>query len=205
MREVPQSSDGLLRTGDDYRPNGAAGGHKLLEERRAPHEIPIDAPSSFRARIVSDAAAFSDRSDADLTEPNTESPMRKSSLIALSAILLAGTALADAAAPRFVSLQPSDLLASNVIGLDIQDTAGHDIGKIQDVAFDGSKAVKGYVLSVGGFLGMGTHYVVVDTGAVKIDYDTAAKKWHANMDATADQLKAAPPFEYEGRWNGSKS
>jgi sporulation protein YlmC with PRC-barrel domain len=131
--------------------------------------------------------------------------MRTSPLIALSVILLAGTALADAAAPQFVSLQPTDMLASNVIGLDILDTGGHDIGKIQDVAFDGSKAVKGYILSVGGFLGMGTHYVVVDTASVKIDYDTATKKWTANMDATAAQLKAAPAFEYQGRWNGAKS
>jgi sporulation protein YlmC with PRC-barrel domain len=131
--------------------------------------------------------------------------MRKLGIIALSATALAGAALADAAAPQFVSLQNSDMLSSNIVGLDIYDTAGHDIGKIQDVAFDGSKAVKGYVLSVGGFLGMGAHYVVVDTGSVMIKYDGSDKKWHANMDATAQQLKAAPAFEYEGQWNANKS
>jgi sporulation protein YlmC with PRC-barrel domain len=131
--------------------------------------------------------------------------MRKLGIIALSATALAGAALADAAAPQFVSLQNSDMLTSNVVGLDIYDTAGHDIGKIQDVAFDESKAVKGYVLSVGGFLGMGAHYVVVDTSSVKVKYDPADKKWHANMEATAQQLKSAPAFEYEGQWNASKS
>jgi sporulation protein YlmC with PRC-barrel domain len=131
--------------------------------------------------------------------------MHRLGIIALSATALAGAALADAASPQFVSLQPQDMLSSNVVGLDIMDSAGHDIGKIQDVAFDQSKAVKGYVLSVGGFLGMGAHYVVVDTSSVKVAYDTAHKKWAATMDATAQQLKAAPAFEYQGQWNADKS
>ncbi len=73
------------------------------------------------------------------------------------------------------------------------------------MAFDGSKNVKGYVLSVGGFLGMGTHYVAVDTSSVAVKYDMSAKKWRANMDTTKDALKAAPEFKYEGEWNASKS
>jgi hypothetical protein len=31
------------------------------------------------------------------------------------------------------------------------------------------------------------------------------KKWHANMDASKEQLKNAPEFKYEGEWNASKS
>jgi sporulation protein YlmC with PRC-barrel domain len=131
--------------------------------------------------------------------------MRRSIIVALGATALAGTALADMAAPQFVSLQQSDMLSSNVVGLDVYDAANHDLGKIQDIAFNSSKAVNGYVLSVGGFLGMGAHYVVVDTNSVKIHYDTGDKKWHANMDATKDQLKSAPEFKYEGMWDASKS
>ena len=71
--------------------------------------------------------------------------------------------------------------------------------------FDSSKAVKGYVLSVGGFLGMGSRYVVVDTDSVKVKYDMADKKWHANMNATKGELTAAPEFKYEGQWNATKS
>ncbi len=132
--------------------------------------------------------------------------MRKSIIVALSATtMLAGAALAAVMPPQFVTLQQTDMLSSNVVGLDVYDMHNNDIGKIQDVAFDSNKAVKGYVLSVGGFLGMGSRYVAVDTGSVAIKYDTADKKWHANMDATKDQLKAAPEFKYEGEWNASKS
>ena len=76
---------------------------------------------------------------------------------------------------------------------------------IKDVVFDSSKAVKGYVLSVGGFLGMGEHYVAVDADSVKVKYDMNDKKWHANMNASKDELKNAPEFKYEGEWNASKS
>ncbi len=131
--------------------------------------------------------------------------MRKTvlTLAALTAFPIA--AFAQANMTKFITLQNTDMLSSNVVGVDVYDNANHDLGSIKDVAFDTSKGLKGYVLSVGGFLGMGTHYVAVDADSVKIKYDASDKKWHANMDATKDQLKAAPEFKYEGEWNASKS
>lgn len=123
----------------------------------------------------------------------------------VSLCALAGAAAAQSAAPHFINLQGGDMLSSNVVGLDVYDTQKNDLGKIQDVAFDSSKAVKGYILSVGGFLGMGTHYVAVDPGAVNIQYDGNAKKWRASMNATKDELKSAPEFKYQGQWEASKS
>ncbi len=108
-------------------------------------------------------------------------------------------------APNFITLQSGDMLSSNVVGLDIYNDQNNDIGKIQDVAFDASKKVTGYILSVGGFLGMGTHYVAVDPDAVKVTYDASNKVWRATMNATKDQLKAAPEFKYGGEWNASRS
>jgi hypothetical protein len=58
------------------------------------------------------------------------------------------------------------------------------------------ESVNGYVIGVGGFLGIGDHYVAVRPSAVKLSYDAKDKKWHASMDANADQLKAAPEFKY---------
>jgi hypothetical protein len=40
----------------------------------------------------------------------------------------------------------------------------------------------------------------VSPKAVKITYVENDKKWTAVMDATKDQLKTAPEFKYEGRW-----
>jgi sporulation protein YlmC with PRC-barrel domain len=130
--------------------------------------------------------------------------MRSSVLIAVSLAAIAGAAAAQTA-NHFVSLPSEAMLSSNLTGLDVYDNSNNDIGKIKDVALDSSKMVKAYILSVGGFLGMGTHYVSVEPDAVKIKYDDNDKKWHANMNATKDELKAAPEFKYEGRWSASKT
>ena len=54
------------------------------------------------------------------------------------------------------------LIGQCVDGLDVYNGQNQNIGKIQDVVFDKDGKVAGYILSVGGFLGMGTRYVAVD-------------------------------------------
>jgi PRC-barrel domain len=95
----------------------------------------------------------------------------------------------------FASLPAKDELSSKVVGLDVYNNANQNIGTIKDVAYNGD-GVNGYVIGVGGFLGIGDHYVAVRPSAVKLSYDAKDKKWHASMDANADQLKAAPEFKY---------
>jgi PRC-barrel domain len=95
----------------------------------------------------------------------------------------------------FTSLPAKDELSSKVVGLDVYNNANQNIGTIKDVAYNGT-SVNRYVLGVGGFLGMGDHYVAVHPSAIKLTYDAKDKKWHASMDANADQLKAAPKFKY---------
>ena len=107
--------------------------------------------------------------------------------------------------PNFITVQNTDMLSSNVVGLDIYNGQNNKIGKIQDIAFDASKQLTGYILSVGGFLGMGTHYVAVNPDAVMISYDAQNKVWKATMNATKDQLKSAPEFKYGGQWTASRS
>jgi opacity protein-like surface antigen len=107
--------------------------------------------------------------------------------------------------PSFVKLQNTDMLSSNVVGLDVYNGQNDNIGKIHDVAFDASKQMTGYILSVGGFLGMGTHYVAVDPNAVMVQYDASNNTWRATMNATKDQLKSAPEFKYSGQWTARGS
>ncbi|HEY1944688.1 MAG TPA: PRC-barrel domain-containing protein [Roseiarcus sp.] len=143
--------------------------------------------------------------------------MRTIIMSVLAAGALAGAAFAQnapttdksqptpSATPNFITLDSGDMLSSNVVGLDVRNDQNNDIGKIQDVAFDSSKSVKGYILSVGGFLGIGTHYVAVQPESVMIRYDANAKTWRATMNATKDQLKAAPEFKYGGQWTASRT
>ena len=102
----------------------------------------------------------------------------------------------------YVTVPSSDDLSSKLVGLDIYNKDNKDIGTIKDIALNQNGRAAAYVVSVGGFLGMGDHYVAVSPEAVNITYKDS--KWHANMNATADQLKAAPEFKYTGRWAANK-
>jgi hypothetical protein len=44
---------------------------------------------------------------------------------------------------------------------------------------------------------MGDHYVVVRPSA--ISFNAKDDKWHAIMNASADQLKAAPEYKYSSK------
>jgi PRC-barrel domain len=98
----------------------------------------------------------------------------------------------------FTSVPTSDELSSRVVGLDVYNNDHQDIGTIKDVAYNGAN-VSGYILGVGGFLGMGDHYVAVRPSAVKLTYDAKDSKWHASMDANAGQLKSAPEYKYPSK------
>jgi sporulation protein YlmC with PRC-barrel domain len=95
----------------------------------------------------------------------------------------------------FTSIQPADDLSSKIIGVNVYNSAKQNIGKIKDVAFNAS-GVKAYIIGVGGFLSLGERYVAVQPSAIELSYNASDRKWHAEMDANADQLKAAPQYRY---------
>lgn len=115
--------------------------------------------------------------------------------------------------------------ASKVIGLDIYNPQNEKIGDINEILVDKDGKVAGYVVGVGGFLGMGEHDVLVKTDQIKFVNETVKRsetttttarpdarpsndrrveravdeKWypdHGIMNATKDQLKALPEFKY---------
>ncbi|WP_113385416.1 PRC-barrel domain-containing protein [Rhizobium sp. SYY.PMSO] len=107
----------------------------------------------------------------------------------------ATTTIAD----MFLTAKPTDILSYNLIGLNIQNGDKENIGEIKDLIISNGQ-LAGYIVSVGGFLGMGERYVIVSPASVKVTYSEADKKWTATMAATKDELKTAPEFKYEGRW-----
>jgi len=57
--------------------------------------------------------------------------------------------------------------SSKLIGLDVYNDANEKIGAIEDLIVDKSSKVENVVLGVGGFLGMGEHYVAVPMDKLK--------------------------------------
>ena len=130
--------------------------------------------------------------------------MRSSTLILLAAVALSAPALAQSTPPaadnaQFITINSSALLTSRLIGLPVQSAAGEAMGKIEDVVFEHGK-LAGIVLSVGELMRVEQRYTAVDPSSISLNYTEGENRWLATMNATLDQLKAAPEFRYEGKW-----
>src|ERR1700761_2985317 len=129
--------------------------------------------------------------------------MKRIILIAASAALLASPAFAQdsrttGAAPaeaKFSTVAKDEMFSSKLKGLNVYNQKDESIGEITDLAIKNHE-VDALILSVGGFLGMGEHYVAVSPSSVNVRYDSKTDKWLASMNTTKDALKAAPEFKY---------
>ena len=116
---------------------------------------------------------------------------------ALIGIFLAAPVMAQGV-PQTVDIAKVDVQkvaagfrASKVIGSSVVNQANETIGKIDDllVTRDGKEPYA--VLSIGGFLGMGTHMVVVRYDSLKFSDNKIVLPG-----GTKDGLKLLPAFEY---------
>ena len=132
--------------------------------------------------------------------------MKKLALITASLALLATPVLAQTAttttttgmAPadaKFSTVAKDEMFSSKLKGLNITNQQNETVGEITDLAFRNDK-IAAMILSVGGFLGIGEHYVAVSPASVNVKYDEKNSKWVATMNTTKDALKAAPEFKY---------
>ncbi len=114
--------------------------------------------------------------------------------------------------------------ASKLIGVNVYNEQNEKLGDINEILLDPTGKVHGYVVGVGGFLGMGEHDVLVGINQIKFVNEAvknvassnmsatttsgsatarpvraADEKWypdHGIMNANKDQLKAMPQFKY---------
>ena len=99
--------------------------------------------------------------------------------------------------------------ASKLIHMDVYNDQHKKIGDIKELMLDKSGKVDNVVIGVGGFLGMGEHDVAVNFDRLKWSDRTATTGSgqpskdtnptypdHAVLNATKDQLKSMPNFNY---------
>lgn len=127
--------------------------------------------------------------------------MKKTMLLASAAMIGVGFLAAPANAqgvPQTIEIAKVDVQkvaagyrASKVIGSSVLNEANETIGKIDDllVTRDGKEPYA--VLSIGGFLGMGTHLVVVPYDSLKF-----ADNKIVLPGGSKDGLKMLPVFQY---------
>jgi hypothetical protein len=88
------------------------------------------------------------------------------------------------------------LRTSRIVGSTIHDDAGTSIGSVDDLILGTGPTGLTAVLSVGTFLGMGGHLVVVPLSDLR--YNEQTSRW-ALPGATRETLQARPVFHYEPR------
>ncbi|HEX5863283.1 MAG TPA: PRC-barrel domain-containing protein [Casimicrobiaceae bacterium] len=127
--------------------------------------------------------------------------MKRASLVAgaamVSTVLFAGPVWAQGA-PQTVRIERVDVQklaagyrSSKIVGSPVVNDANEKIGDVDDLLVEPSDKVLFAVLSVGGFLGMGEHLVVVPFSSLQIAGNKVMLPG-----GTKDALNALPEFKY---------
>jgi sporulation protein YlmC with PRC-barrel domain len=94
----------------------------------------------------------------------------------LATALLSSSALAQTAAPPAAKDTPAAAefkptgahwRSSKLIGVNVYNEQNEKLGDINEIILDPSGKVMGYVIGVGGFLGMGEHDILVEPAKIK--------------------------------------
>jgi uncharacterized protein YrrD len=91
------------------------------------------------------------------------------------------------------SQKPDQLLATKLKGADVMGADDKKIGDVSDLLFSKDGKLEAYVISVGGFLGVGAKEVALAPSAVQLAQDK--DNWTLKVSASKDQLTQAPNFE----------
>ena len=142
------------------------------------------------------------RNGTRLCRPSERNSPMKHPIAILSAALLLSASLGGPVmaqgAPQTVSLMKVDpatlatgYRASQVIGSSVVNANNETVGTIDDLIVTPSEKVPFAVLSVGGFLGMGSKFVVVSFASLEVQ-----DKKMTLPGATKASLEALPAFKY---------
>lgn len=84
------------------------------------------------------------------------------------------------------------LSATTMIGDDVKNRAGEDLGNLEEIMIDATDGRVAYaVVSFGGFLGLGDKLFAVPWGAISVDTDDHA----VVLNVDKDVLENAPGFD----------
>ena len=85
------------------------------------------------------------------------------------------------------------MLVSNLKGVDVMGTNDEKIGDISDILVSKDGKVEAYLLSIGGFLGVGGKEVALNPASVQLSQEN--NNWKAKVNMSKDQLAQAPDFK----------
>jgi sporulation protein YlmC with PRC-barrel domain len=118
----------------------------------------------------------------------------RTTFAALAVLMIAVSPAAAQAPLTFMETQTnSEVLGTDFFGTPVNGKDGQQIGKVANLVFDQHGRIELLIIGIGGYMGVGEKDVAVPFEAVKPD--VAAGKRVFVIDATKDQLKAAPTYK----------
>jgi sporulation protein YlmC with PRC-barrel domain len=100
-----------------------------------------------------------------------------------------------AQAQTLTALPTNAMTVTNWYKQNVYDPSDGKIGEIADVLVDKDGKIDAFIISVGGFLGMGEKDVAVPFTAVRATQKDG--KWYLTMNATKEGLKSASGYKYD--------
>jgi hypothetical protein len=98
---------------------------------------------------------------------------------------------------RWYTAQPDDMRASKLIGTTVRNTAGDNIGDINEILLDKSGRVAAVVVGVGGFLGIGEREVAMSWSSLQVRAD-GSNTPTITANVSRDELRGAPAMDRSG-------
>lgn len=119
------------------------------------------------------------------TRPGATAPQGATGNMAMTTPGAAGTTAGN---------QP--LSASNLIGLNLRNTANESIGEVKDIIVGADGKVSEVIVGVGGFLGMGERYVAISWDQLRMSRTNDARV-QGEVGYTRDQLREMPTWRQD--------
>lgn len=94
-----------------------------------------------------------------------------------------------------MSQKPDQYLASKFKGTDVVGADGKKIGDVGDILFDKDGKIEAYVVSVGGFLGMGAKEVAIAPSSFTVEPGSSGKSDKLKLSISQDEIKQAQNFK----------
>lgn len=153
-------------------------------------------PAQEQAPTMAEEPAPEDQAPAMTEEQPAEEPpaMAEEPAIGEPTEEMAAEEATPPADMQFLQVQEEAQFLANdeVIGKEVVNEMGEQVGSIADLVMDQDQKLVGVVLSVGGFLGIGDKWVAVPVE--QIDFPTAEDPARLLAPVTEEQLTNAPDF-----------
>jgi sporulation protein YlmC with PRC-barrel domain len=96
---------------------------------------------------------------------------------------------------KYVQVSPADVMASRLDDINVYNNQNETVGEISDFVIKDGKTISGVVVSVGGFLGLGERYVLLDPSSIVLATQDGTMR--AFVNTSKEELTKAPAFKYD--------